>query len=87
MGQVFLIVAFPSTHDAIKAETVAKRAGLSVRVIPLPPEVSAGCGLALRSPLEEEAALRELLDREEVKGDFYRLTREGTTRTVIRLEE
>lgn len=87
MEQVFLIVAFPSTHDAIKAETLAKRSDLTVRVIPLPPEVSAGCGLALRADLEDEAALRALLAREEVKGEFYTLRRDGTKRTVERLEE
>lgn len=85
MEQVFLIVAFASSHDALKAETVCAKQQLSVRLIPIPPEVSAGCGLALRSELGQADRVRDILEREGVQGDFYRLKREGIKRTVERM--
>ena len=87
MEQEFLIVAFESSHDAMKEETLLNREGLSVRLIPLPPEVSAGCGLALRSELDQESKVREILQREVIKGDFYRLIRKGIQRIVERMEQ
>ena len=87
MEQEFLIVAFGSSHDAMKAETVLSKESLSVRLIPLPPEVSAGCGLALRSGLDQENKVREILQREAITGDFYRLIRKGIQRTVERMEQ
>ncbi len=87
MKQEFIIVSFESTHDAIKAETITGRAGISARLIPTPPEVSAGCGLALRAQPEDLSRVRELLNEEEVTGQFYSLVREGIRRTVEKLEE
>lgn len=83
--QTFLLMAFESTHDAIKAETGAKRAGLAARLIPVPPEVSAGCGLSLRGEVTDEAALREILEQEEVEAEFFLLKRDGINRSVERL--
>ena len=74
MEQEFLIVAFESSHDAMKAETLLNREGLSARLIPLPPEVS-------------ESKVREILQREVIKGDFYRLIRKGIQRIVERMEQ
>lgn len=87
MKQEFIIVAFDSTHDAIKAETVSGRVGITARLIPIPPEVSAGCGLALRADPEDLDRVRELLKEEEVTGQFYSLVREGIKRTVEKLED
>lgn len=87
MEQVFFMVAFESSHDAMKAETMCTREKLAVRLIPIPPEVSAGCGLALRSELNDESAVRAVLKREAITGDFYRLIRKGIQRTVERMEK
>lgn len=87
MTQEYIIVAFDSTHDAIKAETVSGRAGIAARLIPIPPEVSAGCGLALRAAPEDLEKVRELLRDEEVAGQFFTLVREGIKRIVEKLED
>lgn len=87
MEQNYIITAFDSTHDAIKAEILTKQAKLTARLIPIPPEVSAGCGLALRAAPEEEGAVREILKAEGVKGEYYHLTRLGNKRRVERLED
>ena len=41
-----LVVTFASTADAMAVEAAAEGGGILGRIIPVPSEVSAGCGLA-----------------------------------------
>ena len=56
-----LIVAFHSTHDAMAFEDFCMTRGADGRLIPLPREISAGCGLAWSAPPDDEEGLKELL--------------------------
>lgn len=47
-----LLVTFSSSHVAMETELLLEEAGLPVRLIPLPPQVHAGCGLALLCDLD-----------------------------------
>ena len=44
----FAVFLFESTQGAIKAERVLLRAGLSIKLIPTPRQLSSDCGTALR---------------------------------------
>ncbi len=46
-NETFGVFSFSSSHYAIAAEVAAKGSE-DARLIPLPPEISAGCGLVLR---------------------------------------
>ena len=50
-----LIITFPSTAAAMEAESFCLEQGLPGRIIPVPREITAGCGLAWRAPPEAEA--------------------------------
>ena len=56
-----LIVAFYTTHDAMAFEDFCAARGAPGRLIPLPREISAGCGLAWSAPPGDAARLRQLL--------------------------
>ena len=56
-----LIVAFYTTHDAMAFEDFCLSRGAEGRLIPLPREISAGCGLAWSAPPGNEMELREKL--------------------------
>ena len=56
-----LIVAFHTTHDAMAFEDHCLSRGAEGRLIPLPREISAGCGLAWSAPPGDMAALTALL--------------------------
>lgn len=62
MRQRRLIVAFYTTHDAMAFEDFCAAKGAPGRLIPLPREISAGCGLAWSAPPEDGAGVRKLLD-------------------------
>ena len=55
--QPALVVTFSTTSEAMAAEKYSGEHGLPGRLIPVPREITAGCGLAWKAPPEEEAEL------------------------------
>lgn len=56
-----LIITFSSTVQAMKFETAAKVVKAPGRIIPVPREITAGCGLAYSAPPETREILNKLL--------------------------
>ena len=56
-----LVLSFAKTTDALATEKFCMEKGLSGRLIPVPREITAGCGLAWKAAPEEEAILTEAL--------------------------
>lgn len=67
-----VVVTFRTTTQAIKMEERCKRAGTAGRLIPVPRQISAGCGMAWAAAKEERAAIEELVRQEgvEVEGVY-----------------
>ena len=66
-----LVVAFATTTAAMKLEKEAALAGLEGRLIPLPPVISAGCGLAFCTDLAEKEKAEHFLEQQQLA--FYRV--------------
>lgn len=59
--QLWLVITFHSTMEAMAAETFFSEKQLTGRIIPVPGEIKAGCGLAWMAPAEmKENILRQL---------------------------
>ena len=56
-----LVIGFHTTHDAMAFEEACLKSGAEGRLIPLPKEISAGCGLAWSAPLGAEDDLKRVL--------------------------
>ncbi len=56
-----LIITFPTTAAAMEAESFCVDHQLPGRIIPVPREITAGCGLAWNAPPEMEAELLSAL--------------------------
>lgn len=69
-----VVYTFPSTVQALKMEQCCKQKGLDGRLIPVPKQISAGCGMAWAALPEARASLEEMILREavEIEG-FYEL--------------
>ena len=67
-----LLVAFYTTHDAMAFEDFCGESGIEGRLIPLPREISAGCGLAWSAPPEDEPQVREILQAAQIKPQQIR---------------
>jgi len=62
----FGVMLFYSTNWAIRAESLAVRAGLDVNLIPTPRHLSSDCGTALRFHWVDREALMRLLNERDV---------------------
>ena len=69
----YVVIAFPTTAAAFQLESRAKAQGFTGRLIPVPREITAGCGLAWRDTPEQQAALVELLQKESIPCDAVRV--------------
>ena len=52
-----LVITFHATSQAMAAEELFRRAGLPGRMIPIPSQITAGCGLAWKAEPEQRDAL------------------------------
>lgn len=64
-----LIITFHETTQAMAAERCLQGAGLCGRLIPVPREITAGCGLAWKAPPEEKGRLCDALKSAEISWD------------------
>ncbi len=66
----FGVVLFFTSSGALRAEKTCTRAGLTVKLIPTPRELSSDCGISLRFDWSESERVRTLLAgaRVEVAG-------------------
>ncbi len=61
-----LVVTFPTTAAAMSCEECCERRGLPGRMIPVPGEVAAGCGLAWKTAPGDRDELVAALDADGV---------------------
>ena len=54
-----IVVTFATTSDAMAMEALAREQGVPGRIIPVPSEIDAGCGLAWCAEVDERPALEK----------------------------
>ncbi len=80
-GEIVLI--FRGTHQVLSAEKHLKRAGVPMRLIPVPRSLTSDCGLAIRiSPAERERARAALVAANMPPYSVHILRQEGGYETV-----
>lgn len=80
----FCIIAFDSTHHAIASEKILLENGLQIRIIPVPREVTANCGLSIRFNIEDFDAVRALTSQFQ-PITFYKVKKTGLKKEVAPL--
>ena len=58
-----LVISFANVTEALAVENACKAAGLPGRIIPVPREITAGCGLAWKAAPEDREMLVAALDK------------------------
>ena len=74
--KLWLIITFHTTTAAMAMETMCAEKGLPGRLIPVPQEITAGCGMSWRAPVENK---KELIEAAEQAG----IATDGTYEIVI----
>ena len=55
--RLYLVITFHTTSAAMAMEAMCAEKGLPGRLIPVPREITAGCGMAFRAEVEQEQSL------------------------------
>jgi len=61
MKDNYSVVIFYSTSAAIRAESLAKKVNLKVKLIPVPRNLSSDCGICLRFNNEDKPKIEKIL--------------------------
>lgn len=85
MKETFCIITFESTHSAMACEKHLQAEGFAVRIIPVPVQVSAGCGLAVRFDEKDTKKIKPLC-RRFYPVYFYKVYKNGLKKTVEPLD-
>ena len=60
--KLYLVVTFDATAAAMAAEKYCLERGVPGRLIPVPREITAGCGLAWKAEVDQEEAVTAALE-------------------------
>ena len=69
-----LLITFPTTAASIALESYCRENGIPGRLIPVPGEIAAGCGMAWKTePAQEEQMRRVFAETGLLFQDFHRI--------------
>lgn len=84
--EIFSLITFDSTHSAIRAEKELMN-NINVRIIPVPREITSGCGLSLKLDNNNIDMAREILISKNIKtSGYYLIKKIGLSKEVTRYE-
>jgi hypothetical protein len=69
----YYIMAFDSTHHAIRTESLMKKERLEGEIIPTPRDIDVSCGLSIKLPGHSLDRLRCLIDTSQNRVRLYRI--------------
>lgn len=67
--KLWLIITFHTTTAAMAMERLCAERGLPGRLIPVPREITAGCGMSWRAPVESKKKLMEAVEQAGIAAD------------------
>lgn len=79
----FLLLAAESTHLVIKNEKLLKESGVDCRIIPLPSQIKASCGLSIKADLKDIEKIKKILYNN--KMELYLIKKSGLKKEIEKL--
>ena len=84
-SEKFLLLVSDSTHFVMQLEKLLQNYEICCRIIPLPSEVSAGCGLSIKVELEDSQKVDEIIQKEAIKVEKYIIEKVGLKKRVEKI--
>ncbi len=81
MSKSFALFTFANSHLVLKAEKTLEHE--NIRVLPLPTEISSGCGITITCELDNIKNVINILSSSDIPHKkVYKITKEGIKKTV-----
>lgn len=84
-SEKFLLLVSDSTHYVMKLEKILQNFQICCRIIPLPREISAGCGLSIRVELSDKEVIEKILEDNSIKVNEYLVEKEGLNKKIEKI--
>ena len=81
----YRLLVFNSTHHALEMEELLKENDYNTIVVPVPPEISANCGIAIKLPVDAGDVLALAKDSEIKIGGYYQIQEQGLEKKIKRV--
>lgn len=84
----YCLLTFPTTHSAMHAEKVLGEQDMAFIIVPVPKEISEGCGLAVRCHCEDVTGIIDKLKDCGIQvSDYYRIEKNSGKNLITRLSD
>ncbi|GAB6138062.1 DUF3343 domain-containing protein [Halanaerobaculum tunisiense] len=83
--EVFYLVVFNSTHHALQAEEILKENNQQLMMVPVPPEITADCGLAIKLDTNNQKVINLLEEADVDFAGYYKVIKEGLEKKISNL--
>lgn len=83
--EVFYLIVFDSTHHALQAEEILQENDCQLMMVPVPPEISADCGLAIKLDTNKQEVINQLAEAEVEFAGYYKVIKEGLEKKISNL--
>ncbi len=85
-SEEYCIITFKSTHQAIRSETLMKKNSLNIKIIPLPTELSAGCGLCIKLDISQIQESLKLLNENNIEfSGYYKVLKQNFKKEIEKI--
>lgn len=81
----FLLLVSSSTHLIMKLEKILQNSEIYCRIIPLPGEISAGCGLSIKVSLCDLERVNEIVSNNDLNVERYLIKKIGLKKEIEKL--
>ncbi|MGL4980686.1 MAG: DUF3343 domain-containing protein [Fusobacteriaceae bacterium] len=78
----FILFVAESTGQVIQSEAILKDEGISCRVIPLPSEIKASCGLSIKLQQENLEIALNILKSKDIHMEIYSVEKKGLQKKI-----
>jgi len=88
-SETFCLIAADSTHQIMKLEKLILENNIKVRIIPVPKEVTANCGLSIKFDVSDLEKIKSLIQNDNKKDDFdfclYNVEKSGLKKQITKI--
>lgn len=85
MEEKFIIASADSTHLVMQLEKICLENKMNCRIIPLPTEISANCGLAIKLKLEDKGKIMDILKKRNEEISIFYVEKNGFKKEIEKI--
>lgn len=71
MDDFYCVITFHTTQEALAFEKFFKEIGFSIKLMPIPRQISSSCGLSAKIPCKKKEKIFEICEEKKIEFDEF----------------